>query len=62
VHSWAEMWKAPCSRGCINGLATGLVNSSLALGAEYDRLLLGKHTTLYVGADFLASPADVKVS
>jgi hypothetical protein len=47
---------------CIDGLATGLVNSSLALGAEYDRLLLGKRTTLYVGADFLASSVDVKVS
>jgi hypothetical protein len=38
------------------------LNSSLALGAEYDRLLLGKRTTLSVGADFLASPEDVKVS
>src|SRR6201997_1627702 len=38
------------------------LNSSLALGAEYDRRLLGEHTTLYVGADFLASPTDVKVS
>ena len=38
------------------------LNSSLALGAEYDRRLLGEHTTLYVGADFLASPNDVKVS
>jgi hypothetical protein len=38
------------------------LNSSLALGAEYDRRLLGKRTTLYVGIDFLASPVDVKVS
>ena len=38
------------------------LNSSLALGAEYDRQLLGKRTILYLGADFLASPADVKVS
>jgi hypothetical protein len=38
------------------------LNSSLALGAEYDRRLLGKRTTLDVGVDFLASPVDVKVS
>lgn len=38
------------------------LNSSLSLGAEYDRRLLGQRTTLYVGVDFLASPADVKVS
>jgi hypothetical protein len=38
------------------------LNSSLAFGAEYDRRLLGERTTLYVGIDFLASPADVKVS
>ena len=38
------------------------LNSSLALGAEYDRRLLGERTTLYVGVDFLASPTDVKVS
>ena len=38
------------------------LNSSLALGAEYDRRLLGKRTTLDVGIDFLASPLDVKVS
>ena len=38
------------------------LNSSLALGAEYDRLLLGRHTALYGGVDFLASPLDVKVS
>lgn len=37
------------------------LNSSLALGAEYDRRLVGKHMTLYAGADFLASPADVKI-
>ena len=44
------------SSGTIN------LNSSLALGAEYDRQLLGKRTALYLGADFLASPTDVKVS
>ena len=38
------------------------LNSSLALGAEYDRLLLGQHTALYAGIDFLASPLDVKLS
>ena len=38
------------------------LNSSIALGAEYDRHIFGKHTTLSVGVDFLASPADVKVS
>jgi hypothetical protein len=38
------------------------LNSSIALGAEYDRKILGQHTTLSIGADFLASPADVKVS
>ena len=38
------------------------LNSSLALGVEYDRRLLGKHTALYGGLDFLASPLDVKVS
>jgi len=36
---------------------------SLALGAEYDRRLLsGHHAALYGGADFLASPLDVKVN
>ena len=38
------------------------LNSSIALGADYDRQLLGKRTTLYLGVDFLASPADAKVS
>jgi hypothetical protein len=38
------------------------LNSSLNLGAEYDRQLIGKHITLLVGIDFLASPVDVKVS
>lgn len=38
------------------------LNSSIALGAEYDRKVLGKHIPLLIGADFLASPADVKVS
>ena len=47
------------------GLARGgniNLNSSLALGLEYDRRLLGKSTTVYGGVDFLASPVDVKVS
>ena len=38
------------------------LNSSLALGAEYDRKLIGRHTALYAGIDFLASPFDVKAS
>jgi hypothetical protein len=38
------------------------LNSSLALGAEYDRHLIGHHTALYAGIDFLASPFDVKAS
>ena len=38
------------------------LNSSLALGAEYDRRLIGHHTALYAGVDFLASPFDVKAS
>ena len=38
------------------------LNSSLALGIEYDRLLVGRRTALYGGVDFLASPFDVKVS
>lgn len=38
------------------------LNSSLALGAGYDRRLLGHHTAVYAGIDFLVSPADVKVS
>jgi hypothetical protein len=37
------------------------LNSSLALAAEYDRRLLGERTTLYIGVDFLASTADVKI-
>jgi hypothetical protein len=47
------------------GLADGgaiHLNSSLALGAEYDRQLLGCRTALYVGIDFVASPLDVKAS
>jgi hypothetical protein len=44
------------SRGSIK------LNSSIALGAEYDRKVLGQHTTLLIGADFLVSPANVKVS
>jgi len=38
-------------------------DSSLALGAEYDRgFLLKKRIALYGGIDFLASPNDVKLS
>ena len=38
------------------------LNSSLALGAQYDRRLIGHHTAFYAGVDFLASPLDVKAS
>ena len=47
------------------GLADGgtiHLNSSLALGAEYDRQLVGQHTALYGGINFVASPFDVKAS
>lgn len=52
------------------GLAPGVVtpsqnlsfNSSLALGAEYDRRLKSGNTAIYVGIDFLASPLDVKLN
>jgi hypothetical protein len=47
------------------GLADGNaihLNSSLALGTEYDHQLLGRHTALYGGIDFVASPLDVKAS
>jgi hypothetical protein len=47
------------------GLADGgaiHLNSSLALGAEYDRQLLGRRTALYGGIDFVASPLDVKAN
>jgi len=37
-------------------------NSSLALGAEYDRQLIARRTAVYAGVDFLASPFDVKLS
>ena len=37
-------------------------NSSLALGAEYDRRLTSKRTAVFAGIDFLASPLDVKLS
>lgn len=37
-------------------------NSSLALGAEYDRLFVARRTAVYAGVDFLASPFDVKLS
>src|SRR5258706_14312835 len=32
------------------------LNSRLALGAEYDRHVVGRHTALYGGGDFLGSP------
>jgi hypothetical protein len=38
------------------------LNSSLALGVEYDHQLLGRRTALYGGIDFVASPFDVKAS
>jgi hypothetical protein len=38
------------------------LNSSLVLGAEYDRQLLGHRTTLNGGIDFVATPFDVKAS
>jgi hypothetical protein len=47
------------------GLADGgtiHLNSSLALGVEYDRQLLGRRTALFGGLDFVASPFDVKAS
>jgi len=46
-------------------LATGEnlnFNSSLALGAEYNRRLTSKRTAVYAGVDFLASPFDVRLS
>jgi hypothetical protein len=47
------------------GLADGgtiHLNSSLVFGADYDRQVLGRRTTLNVGIDFVASPFDVKAS
>jgi hypothetical protein len=41
------------------GLPTGQSlnsNSSLALGAEYDRQLIARRVAVYAGADYLASP------
>ena len=38
------------------------LNSSLTLGAEYDRRLFGHHTAVYAGLDFFASPNDVHAS
>jgi hypothetical protein len=38
------------------------LNQSLALGAEYDYRFAGRHTAIYGGVDFLASPLDVKSS
>jgi len=38
-------------------------DSSIALGAEYDRRIVsGNRAALYAGVDFLASPLDVQVS
>lgn len=37
-------------------------NSSLALGAEYDRRITGRRWAVYAGVGFLASPFDVKTS
>jgi hypothetical protein len=43
--------------------ATAAFDSSLVLGAEYDRrLLAGRRASVYRGVDFLASPLDVKLS
>ena len=36
-------------------------NSSLALGAEYDRKIVGDRFAVYGGVDFLTSPFDVKL-
>ena len=45
------------------GGGTAAFDSSLALGAEYDRrLLAGSRAAIYGGVDFLASPLDVKLS
>jgi hypothetical protein len=47
------------------GLADGgeiRLDSSLALGAEYDRHLFGQGSGIDVGIDFVASPFDVKAS
>ncbi len=39
------------------------LDSSVALGAEYDRrIFAGEHIGVYGGVDFLASPRDVKLS
>src|SRR5215475_4228228 len=52
------------SRNFATGTApSASFNSSLALRAEYDRRLLGgKRVAVSAGADFLASPLDVKIS
>jgi hypothetical protein len=45
------------------GASSVTFDSSLALGAEYDRrLLAGRRASVYGGVDFLASPLDVKLS
>src|SRR5258708_36623278 len=36
------------------------LNSSLALGAEYDRHVVGRHTALYGGGAFLPPPLPVQ--
>src|SRR5258708_36690335 len=38
------------------------LNSSLALGAEYDRHVVGRHTALYGGGGFLAPPLHVQTT
>lgn len=44
-------------------ISSASFNSSLALGAEYDRRFFGgERVALSAGADFLASPLDVKIS
>ena len=52
------------SRDLLSGSAGKVsFDSSLALGAEYDRLLFGgSKVAAYGGGDFLASPLDVKLS
>jgi hypothetical protein len=54
----------PPGRSFSSGGASSVTfDSSLALGAEYDRrLLAGRRASVYGGVDFLASPLDVKLS
>ena len=47
----------------VSSLSSISFNGSLALGAEYDRRLFGgERVAVSAGADFLASPFDVKIS